>query len=434
VSQPLTRRRTLEILAAGAATPLLAQLACRSTDPAEGTADVPEIANAPPRTCSLAPDARFRFRGVPAILLEGAPGDPGWSRWWEQPRWGYIDGRNEVVIAPQFYEAEPFGEGLAVTQDDQGVLSVIDAIGTVKFTLEGTVWPGERFVEQRLRVLVDFEDQPGTAFVDPEGTLIRIREGDNLAQAPDAAPFSEGKAAVGVTHPHRRDSGWIGLDGRMVIGARFSAARSFSEGIAGAKDPNTGRWGFVDEQGHWAIEPRFEYGVGDLSEGLARVEDGYIDREGKHRFRLKHGSTGSRDFQLSNFADGRARVSTPDDLVGFLDAEGRMAIPARFFDAHPFSDGLAAACVEPNRWGYIDPDGAWAIPPALVTAGDFQDGIAEVALDEDTSRYLQGLENPDPDAYEPAVVCSALLDCSGKIIRKAYTAGWGSQHADNSHE
>ncbi|HEF3474383.1 TPA: WG repeat-containing protein, partial [Campylobacter coli] len=45
-----------------------------------------------------------------------------------------------------------------------------------------------------------------------------------------------------------------------------------------------GKWGFIDKNGEFVIEPKFD-GVGNFSEGLARVElngkYGFIDKSGK---------------------------------------------------------------------------------------------------------------------------------------------------------
>lgn len=40
-------------------------------------------------------------------------------------------------------------------------------------------------------------------------------------------------------------------------GPRYRNVRSYSEGLAPVQSPN-GRWGYVDEQQRWIIQPRFE--------------------------------------------------------------------------------------------------------------------------------------------------------------------------------
>ena len=107
------------------------------------------------------------------------------------------------------------------------------------------------------------------------------------------------------------------------------------------KENVNGKYGFIDENGNWVIEPQFDDAF-DFSEGLAIVEV-----EGKW---------------------------------GYIRPDGTWAIKPQFDVACDFSEGLAMVEVE-GKWGYIRPDGTWAIEPQFEDAEDFSsDGIAEVKL------------------------------------------------------
>jgi hypothetical protein len=84
-----------------------------------------------------------------------------------------------------------------------------------------------------------------------------------------------------------------------------------------------GRWGFIDQTGHFVIEPRFD-GAWPFSEGLARVE-----------------------------VDGK---------WGYLDMSGQIVIPPRFENAQDFSEGVAGVMID-DTWGFVNPAGEWIIPP-----------------------------------------------------------------------
>lgn len=68
------------------------------------------------------------------------------------------------------------------------------------------------------------------------------------------------------------------------------------------------------------------------------------------------------------------------ERFGFLDADGRVVIPAIYTEAHDFSEGLAAVTTDETsikQWGYIDVHGNTAIEPFVRTEpDDFHDGYA----------------------------------------------------------
>ena len=69
-----------------------------------------------------------------------------------------------------------------------------------------------------------------------------------------------------------------------------------------------------------------------------------------------------------------------EQLWGYIDRNGEMAIEPKFHDAWDFHEGLAAVKVEWAR-GYIDKTGSYAIEPQFQYAGPFTDGKALVQLD-----------------------------------------------------
>ena len=66
---------------------------------------------------------------------------------------------------------------------------------------------------------------------------------------------------------------------------------------------------------------------------------------------------------------------------GYLNTRGEWAIAPQFDDLRDFSEGLAAVNLGANcgiggKWGYIDRDGRVAIPFHFLSAGQFSDGRA----------------------------------------------------------
>ena len=87
------------------------------------------------------------------------------------------------------------------------------------------------------------------------------------------------------------------------------------------------------------------------------------------------------------YTDGLAAVqvgktSDPAGTWGYIDKQGRMAIPPAFREAESFQNGLAAV-QQGELWGYIDTRGEWVIKPRFTRATGFNaEGTALVELDE----------------------------------------------------
>lgn len=156
-----------------------------------------------------------------------------------------------------------------------------------------------------------------------------------------------------------------------------------------------GRWGFVDGDGRWAIEPRFVQ-YGEFAEGLAWAAEkgtayGFIDRSGEWviRPRFRH---------ATEFSEGLAAVEDRSGRWGYIRRDGTWAIAPRFGSAQPFHEGRAAAEEgEGYRgpWGYIDASGAWIVPPRyrhspgfLYGRSAFDHAIAEVDLGDGWTHEL----------------------------------------------
>jgi hypothetical protein len=205
-------------------------------------------------------------------------------------KWGYVDNRNALVINPQFDSAKRFSEGLAPAA------------------------LGKKF---------GYIDSTGRFVIEPQFAY--------------AEPFSEGLALVfldwGINFLGRAEgftffvrAGYIDRTGKTLIKPRFvENARSFSEGLAAFQagtDYTHGqsKWGYLDKQGNWAIQPQFDIGD-DFSEDLAAVSGHLQGREGEY--------------------------------WGYIDKSGKIVIPLKFDRALPFAAGLAKVKTS-DGWRNID--------------------------------------------------------------------------------
>lgn len=146
-----------------------------------------------------------------------------------------------------------------------------------------------------------------------------------------------------------------GVEAALWVSLPTMTEAKFSEGLLALRDQASGKVGFVDTRGRWAIRPRFVDAF-EFHEGLAAV---------------------------------RLRKDGP---VGFIDRRGRIVIAAKFgtrFRSPPrFSEGLAAVGLNdlwprtnldpPGKLGYIDRRGRWVIAPIYSNGEDFANGRAKV--------------------------------------------------------
>ncbi|MFZ9938104.1 MAG: WG repeat-containing protein [Luteolibacter sp.] len=74
-------------------------------------------------------------------------------------------------------------------------------------------------------------------------------------------------------------------------------------------------------------------------------------------------------------ADPPLFVVKVNGKAGFINADGKLVIPATFQHAYPFQDGLAPVQVK-DRWGFIDAGGRMVIEPRFAMVGFFSEGLA----------------------------------------------------------
>ena len=94
-------------------------------------------------------------------------------------------------------------------------------------------------------------------------------------------------------------------------------------------------------------------------------------------------------FLCSFLVLGAAPVKQPDSsgryffaqncMWGFLDASGKIAIPAQYENVTRFSEGLAGA-MKGGRWGFIDANGNLVIPFRYENVNRFSEGLTAVKL------------------------------------------------------
>lgn len=204
--------------------------------------------------------------------------------------WGFIDKQGNWAIEPTIdYVFNDFNGGMSlvkrnVSKADEIISEIyfIDRHGHKLWILDS--WYITRFNDDVMIIAVG-ENEKGRdifSFIDRTG---RRKTDKSFAHI---SGFSEGLAAATPTFGGKY--GYINKKGDFVIEPKFESAFSFSEGLAGAKNEDTG-CGYIDKFGNWVIKPQF-YWVWEFQEGFAMVapngnrdsreKTGYIDRNGNY--------------------------------------------------------------------------------------------------------------------------------------------------------
>lgn len=196
------------------------------------------------------------------------------------------------------------------------------------------------------------------------------------AELEEASDFHEGRALAKRGGRY----GFIAPDGRAVVPCRYRRASTFGGGRALVQEDDGSLW-LIDPEGA-VIAPcptALDDWTGLWDEGRMRIRRagryGYLDGDGREAVPCRYADAHLR------FWSGLAGVCR-DGLWGFVDRDGREVIAPRYSWVEPFFEGVGTACVMRDGWyGRVDPDGrervacTWASP-----VGRFCEGRARVDL------------------------------------------------------
>jgi hypothetical protein len=313
---------------------------------------------------------------------------------------GYIDSTGQVVIPPQFEEAEDFSEGLAAVKIStwrEGYNTTKDRYGyidkTGRMVIPARFYVAGRFSEGLANVC---EEEAGCGYIDHTGRMVLPLQFSGLGRFRDGVATvltTEGKDAIidktgRLIYEGRFPSlpsrvfyedlaavlfsdktGFIDKRGRVVIKPVYDSAGGFSDGLAVVKV--NGKYGYIDKSGAMVIEPQFDF-ASSFSEGLAVIGQdgkrgyhdrkyGYIDKSGRIVIRPQF-------YLADSLSEGMAAVEVQDRqgrvICGYIDTTGRMAISPRFHEAYEFSGGIARVKPTVDRIGYIDKTGKYVWRPS----------------------------------------------------------------------
>jgi hypothetical protein len=232
-------------------------------------------------------------------------------------KYGYLDAKGAVVIAPTFDGAWSFSEGVA-TVDIGKNSAVIDRAGNILFEKK------TRVIGECHEGLMVCETARRFSYLDPTGATVF----EVTCTAADR--FSEGLASVLI----KGKIGYIDKTGKMAIPPQFAQAANFHEGLAAVEIIPPGKrdfsqpqqFGYVNRKGALQIPATFPYAV-DFSEGLAAIATknhnahGYIDKTGEIVIKPFRCETAGA------FKGGLAYIQGSNEKIGYINTKGDFVWP-----------------------------------------------------------------------------------------------------------
>lgn len=243
-------------------------------------------------------------------------------------QYAFIDKKGEFAFGKTYRSVSVFSEGLAWVAPQNSVPTAIDENGKEKFSIKNA---------ERVKI------------------------------------FKDGLSAYSVKDSVSEKWGFVDKTGKTVIQPQFEETGNFSEGVCAVKDEN-GNWKYIDKKGIVKIEKSFNAAFEFLN-GKAIVSDqfeekfGVIDVEGKFTVEPKLDSI---------VYDKKEFLIKKEGKWGWIDAAGKTIIEPKFEDAFPFGESDFAVVKQNGLYGFIDKKGAVKIDFQFKKAYPFMGEMAYV--------------------------------------------------------
>lgn len=181
--------------------------------------------------------------------------------------------------------------------------------------------------------------------------------------------------------------GYINTNGEYVIEPQFKEAKSFSSnGLAPAYDGK--RWGYINTKGEWAIQPMYTYAK-NFHSGYAIVEADkkwvYIDIKGNP---LKTPDTD----KFYDFNEYGVAFIRRGHQIGLINTQGEIILKPRFNIIRSFNNKYARVrSIE--KWGIIDTSGSIVVEPEYDEIGHYYNGVVSARKGEQFGLITDGKFN-----------------------------------------
>lgn len=306
---------------------------------------------------------------------------------------GYINSTGQIVIDFSFDVCSDFSEGLASVLVN-GKSGYIDINGN--FVIQPQFDLAMPFSEDLAYVRLN--DKLG--YIDKSGELVV------KPQYYSCDSFFEGFALV---RDNAASKGYfIAPNGSIKLQGRNFLVSKLKEGLINCSD-NKGNWGFIDIDDNTVIDFSYKY-TRPFYEGKGAVAP-QKDKDGKSNRKDKYGFINyQNEFLIEpNFQGADIRFSEGlcvvwDKGFGCIDQKGELIIPYEFYFIKHFKEELAVFKPKGRnkKYGFIDKTGIVKIEPKFTHLDDFNNGLSKVIIGTEYENFKYGYINQNgEEIWEP---------------------------------
>ncbi|PZD96661.1 hypothetical protein DNH61_05505 [Paenibacillus sambharensis] len=262
-------------------------------------------------------------------------------------KWGYFDLNGEVKIQPVYNEVEYFSNGLAAVRvfDNWGYINE-EGMQIIEpdFSFAGPFRHGRALVSKNNKYKV----------IEETGRTINSIDNEYIVDEPIAWASLHGGV---IRIPKDNKTGYINLDGEVLIEPQYLESGPFVNGLAWVEDVEHHHY-YIDISGKKMIEMPTGIIPDTFSEGLAALCNSYtlkssvMDRNGNIVI----------EETLSNpnyFSEGFSSIMV-NGKIAFIDKQGNAAFNTNFDEALPFIGGVALVANN-DKWGVMDREGQFLV-------------------------------------------------------------------------
>lgn len=194
--------------------------------------------------------------------------------------------------------------------------------------------------------------------------------------------------------------GYINEQGEWAITPRFDAANPFMpDGTAWVQKDGRGgqpnRIGRINKNGEWVATIEYEdYWLQPIGKGIVCTIG-----SGTSRLINERGESTSKFDRIGTFSENGLAPATREAPYGYINRQGEWVIKPVFSEAAPFVNGLAKVTLD-GRSGFIDSQGQWVAAPGEAQAAAPKKGSGGVQPEKETpGSGLSVARAPDASAY-----------------------------------
>lgn len=287
-------------------------------------------------------------------------------------KWGYIDKKGKFAIAPVYNKAQDFSEDVAWVQLEDQPPMLIDKKGKTVLQIDSAI-AAYPFSNGTAGITVYSQGEWMTMFIDKKGNSVAATiPGEGIVPL-----MSEGLYAFQDKTTEKW--GAKNKNGEIVVNAQFDYLFPFLDGISVVRSGD--KWGAIDKKGSFVINPQYD-SLGYDSDGLfvAKVGKkwGWVNKKNEIVINPQFDAiAGFNKTKLSSVQMG--------DKWAYIDKKGQIVINPQFIFAFPFDGKYAMVISSELKVGFIDMEGKFAVPALY--------GITENCMYEYVLAIMQNVWN-----------------------------------------